>query len=152
MLWASLIVSVIMAIIFGIVSKTINENKGYYGGFAWGFWLGIIGIIVVACKPENKSRESFAEKIYNDDLRKERIVSEGGWKCNRCGRTNASYTTTCICGTSEKENKNWEKKEVKTSDRQTSQADELKKFKELLDSGAITQEEYNVKKKQLLNL
>ena len=41
---------------------------------------------------------------------------------------------------------------MKTSDRQTSQADELKKFKDLLDSGAITQEEYNVKKKQLLNL
>lgn len=33
-----------------------------------------------------------------------------------------------------------------------SSADELKKFKELLDSGAITQEEYDAKKKQLLGL
>lgn len=33
-----------------------------------------------------------------------------------------------------------------------SNADELKKYKELLDSGAITQDEYNAKKKQLLNL
>ena len=150
MLWASLIVSVIMAIIFGIVSKTINENKGYYGGFAWGFWLWIIGVIVVACKPENKSRESFAEKIYNDDLRKERIVSEGGWKCNRCGRTNASYITTCVCGITEKENKNWkENKEEKTN---SSAAEELARFKKLLDDGAITEEEYNAKKKQLLGL
>ena len=31
-------------------------------------------------------------------------------------------------------------------------ADELLKFKQLLDSGAITQEEYDIKKKQLLNL
>jgi hypothetical protein len=31
-------------------------------------------------------------------------------------------------------------------------ADELKKYKELLDSGAITEEEYNKKKKELLNL
>ena len=31
-------------------------------------------------------------------------------------------------------------------------ADELKKYKELLDDGAITEEEYNVKKKQLLGL
>ena len=31
-------------------------------------------------------------------------------------------------------------------------ADELKKFKELLDNGAITQEEFNAKKKQLLGL
>lgn len=33
-----------------------------------------------------------------------------------------------------------------------SSADELKKYKELLDSGAITQEEYDKKKKELLNL
>lgn len=31
-------------------------------------------------------------------------------------------------------------------------ADEIKKFKDLLDMGAITQEEYDLKKKQLLNL
>lgn len=31
-------------------------------------------------------------------------------------------------------------------------ADELKKYKDLLDTGAITQEEFDVKKKQLLNL
>lgn len=34
----------------------------------------------------------------------------------------------------------------------TDTADEIKKFKELLDSGAITQEEYDAKKKQLLGL
>ena len=33
-----------------------------------------------------------------------------------------------------------------------SNADELKKFKELLDSGIITQEEFEAKKKQLLGL
>lgn len=31
-------------------------------------------------------------------------------------------------------------------------ADEIKKYKELLDMGAITQEEFDIKKKQLLNL
>lgn len=31
-------------------------------------------------------------------------------------------------------------------------ADELKKYKELLDAGAITQEEYEAKKAQLLNM
>ena len=33
-----------------------------------------------------------------------------------------------------------------------SAADEIKKFKELLDSGVISQEEFDVKKKQLLGL
>ena len=35
---------------------------------------------------------------------------------------------------------------------QVSAADELKKFKELLDTGIITQEEFNTKKKELLGL
>lgn len=35
---------------------------------------------------------------------------------------------------------------------ESSSADELKKFKELLDMGVITQEEFDAKKKQLLNL
>ena len=35
---------------------------------------------------------------------------------------------------------------------ETSAADELKKFKELLDMGVITQEEFDAKKKQLLGL
>ena len=42
--------------------------------------------------------------------------------------------------------------EAPASQPQFSVADELKKFKELLDMGAITQEEYDLKKKQLLNL
>ena len=33
-----------------------------------------------------------------------------------------------------------------------SPADEIKKYKELLDMGAITQEEFDAKKRQLLNL
>lgn len=36
--------------------------------------------------------------------------------------------------------------------KQTSTADEIKKFKELLDMGAISQEEYDAKKKELLGL
>ncbi|WP_419029177.1 SHOCT domain-containing protein, partial [Eisenbergiella tayi] len=35
---------------------------------------------------------------------------------------------------------------------QSSNADELRKFKELLDDGIITEEEFRVKKKQLLGL
>lgn len=41
---------------------------------------------------------------------------------------------------------------VIVSNTQPSSADELKKYKELLDSGAISQEEFDAKKNQLLNL
>ena len=36
--------------------------------------------------------------------------------------------------------------------KETSNADELKKYKELIDSGVITQEEFDAKKKELLGL
>lgn len=42
--------------------------------------------------------------------------------------------------------------EIKVAENAPSNADELKKFKDLLDSGAITQEEFDEKKKQLLGL
>ena len=42
--------------------------------------------------------------------------------------------------------------EVVIEKHDSSQADELKKYKELLDAGAITQDEYDAKKKQLLSL
>lgn len=43
-------------------------------------------------------------------------------------------------------------KEDIAKEMRTDTADEIKKFKELLDSGAITQEEFDTKKKQLLGL
>ena len=46
-------------IVCGAITKHINESKGYTNGFGWGAWLGIIGIIIVACKPN-------INKISND--------------------------------------------------------------------------------------
>lgn len=46
----------------------------------------------------------------------------------------------------------WQAEKNKTETSGTSAADEIKKFKELLDQGIITQEEFDAKKKQLLGL
>ena len=45
-----------------------------------------------------------------------------------------------------------QKTELRTVEATSSGADELKKYKDLLDIGAITQEEFDAKKKQLLGL
>lgn len=84
-----------ISIIFGRITESMNKEKGYDTGFAWGFWLWVIGIIVVACRPERNNG--------NNSMR-------------------------------------------------ITEADEIAKYKELLDSGAITEEEYEVKKKQILGL
>ena len=64
-------------------------------------------------------------------------------KCPNCGSTNLSEATD------EDIQRN---KQPLGIVQQVSSADELKKYKELLDSGVITQEEFDNKKKQLLGL
>ncbi len=89
-------------IIWGFVTKAIVKGKGYENSGAWfwcGFFLGIIGVIVAACKPALTNQMPY----------------------------------------------NYQQQP------QTSSADELMKYKSLLEQGAITQAEYDAKKKQLLN-
>ena len=44
---------VVALLVCGFVSKTINDNRGKDGGFWWGFFLGVIGIVVVAVRPKD---------------------------------------------------------------------------------------------------
>ena len=70
----------IVNIIFGIATRAISRSKGYDGGFAWGFFLGIIGIIVVACKANinNTSNYQSSNQTRNDSYisRTESCTSE----------------------------------------------------------------------------
>lgn len=44
----------------------IGKNKGYTANeYYWGFWLWIIGIIVVACKPE-KRQNNYSNSLLNE--------------------------------------------------------------------------------------
>ena len=48
-----LITILVVQIVFGLITKKINNNRGREGGFWWGFFLGVIGIIVVAVRPKD---------------------------------------------------------------------------------------------------
>lgn len=65
-------------------------------------------------------------------------------KCPKCNSTNLTDLT-------EEQAKN-ERASTSNNAKEISSADEIKKFKELLDNGIITQEEFDAKKKQLLGL
>ena len=92
-----MIVGAIIALsfMFGSITNEMNKEKGYESGSAWGFFLWIIGIIVVACRPNKNSCAVIQEMTP---------------------------------------------------------ADELAKYKGLLDSGVITQEEFDAMKKKILGL
>lgn len=64
-------------------------------------------------------------------------------RCPHCNSTNITELSPDEATKSEKASQPFT---------QISSADELKKFKELLDSGVITQEEFDAKKKQLLGI
>lgn len=44
--------TIIVSVCFGLITGKISENKGksFGGGFAWGFFLGIIGLAIVVMR------------------------------------------------------------------------------------------------------
>ena len=47
-------VYIVNGIIFGAITSYVSRVKGYEKGFAWGFWLGLIGLLVVGFRPSLK--------------------------------------------------------------------------------------------------
>ena len=86
------LVSLAVCIILGFVTKHINESKGYTGGFAWGFWLNLIGVIVVACKPDNRQYSHGEYKpMYPNAIQPEKT-----WRCSSCGAENSDKLNYCL--------------------------------------------------------
>ncbi len=100
-------------------------------------------------------------------ISEKQMLSNNGWKCNRCGKVNPYYTITCVCGISKVENERLAKNAIektkekiaeteakaeKENEKELQNIQKLKAYKELLDSGAISQEEYDKKKSELLNI
>lgn len=161
LIFAALFSFIVRGLIWGFVSQTVNENKGYDGGFGWGFWLGLIGLIVVAIKPENISHSNYSAPSIpatSEQINIERGMLNSGWKCDKCGRYNPEYTTRCACGMAKavnETNRRIADKKAKAPSPQQQELDNLrlvKEYKELLDAGAITEAEFEAKKKELLSL
>lgn len=60
------IVGGISAIIFGYACDNLGKQKNKNNCFWWGYFLGIIGLIFVACLPKEKSTSTNKENILND--------------------------------------------------------------------------------------
>lgn len=154
---------IIWGVILGVATQKVIENKGYSENwFWWGVFFGFIALIVAATRPEvhYSSDSSYGNSILSqasEERFKEIMLRDGGWKC-KCGRVNPSYTETCACGRTKSEVEELNRKQAEEAnkkdkmEKENLNLDSLKKAKELLDMGAITQEEFEKKKKQILDI
>lgn len=169
-----LIIWIIQGVILGIATNKIIENKGYdENWFWWGFFFGLIALLVALSKPtvyhryEYESSDysplSSAANSFGEEHRKS-SMNAGDWECYFCHRINADYVTSCGCGKSKEESEQQkainakaqrelherQENQQKVTSNNTNAIELIKEYKELLDSGAITQEEFDKKKSELL--
>lgn len=153
---ALIVVVVISAVLNGEAAERIAKEKGYEGNwFAKGFIFGRTAITRVQGKPnlcEDKDSplQSALRKIEEERVKP---AATGSWRCE-CGKTNASYVGTCACGTTklqiDTKNRNAALAFYQKRNEELDKLEQIKKLKELLDMGAITQEEFERKKKEYL--
>jgi len=93
----------VSGIIFGLIAKHVAESKGYDGGFWWGFFLGLIGLVVVEFRPNiNTSESTNYEPRYGNSPSCSSYSSlnsnnntTGTWFCE-CGATNSNSLNYCL--------------------------------------------------------
>lgn len=79
------------------------------------------------------------------------------WRCPKCGAVNAGYIGTCGCGFDKSDlppegTLSGAEEPVGKAENALNEFEKMKGYKEMLDAGIITQEEFDRKKAELLNL
>ena len=103
------VIYLIVVLFWGNITMIITQKRGMKGGFWWGFFLNIIGVLIVIFRPNDHPQI----QIPQEEIK----------------RAIASQNTGNL-----------------------STVDQLKQYKEALNDGIITKEEFDAKKKQLLGL
>ena len=99
-----IIVDLAIQVGFGFGCRALGRSRDIsdWSAFMLGFWLGWIGLIIVATKPHIQQHAVYVESPSEQKERKRRedawTLSHGGWKCAKCGSVNPSYMGTCSCG------------------------------------------------------
>lgn len=157
---------IIWGTIWGVVCNKVIKNKGYdENWFWWGFFFNIIAVIIAFSKPQvqNNSMNSQYDTVLSsvaEEIRVKEYLKDGGWRCIKCNTVNPHYKDRCSCGqTKEKNSNNIITKQIPQTDSEPTlnlkseneKIELIKKYKELLDMGGITEDEFNQKKEEILS-
>ena len=158
-----IIMAIIWGVVWGIVTNKVIANKGYYENWVWwGFFFGWIALIVALTKPDNNNSQQHmnnqqyvnnnsALSMMAEQKKREEQIRSGYWQCS-CGEFNPPYMASCSCGRKPRDVIAEKAKEaaVEEDEKELNNLKKLKEYKELLDAGVITQEEFEAKKAKLL--
>lgn len=141
------IVFVVQGIFWGTITNNVMRDKGYYDGWFWrGFFFSGAAFAAALSKPYKNiyQEDMFLGKMHGKD-----ILKNGGWECQFCHSLNEGIVSTCGCGKSREESIKYNKQQS-TGLPEQNIISLLKEYKELMDNGIITQEEFDTKKRELL--
>ncbi len=138
---------------FDEIFEAIDENSGIIVPIL--IAIGLVILIVYVGTQRNNSgnhihiNEDYEKKLKDiaDEKEKQRLIREGGWECYKCHMMNPKHQTSCLCGESKMKSEIMIEKQTENRLKE-----DLLKLKEMRDEGVITQEEYELKKKQLLQI
>lgn len=83
---------VIRGVIFGLICENLASTKGYADGFAWGFFLGVIGLLIVGFRPNLVTPHAEA---YSPIHSAAQSKSRPQWECS-CGAKNPDTLNYCL--------------------------------------------------------
>jgi len=99
--------------VWGWAVNKVVENKGYRENwFWWGFFFGILALIVALTKPDLPRTADESRSYFEDSssivgknyvfkgfgAERKADYTKGEWRCTNCGQVNAGYVGTCGCG------------------------------------------------------
>lgn len=160
-----IVIFIIHGIVWGKATNKVLQYRGYFydDWFIWGFLFGIATLLVAMSRPDNNAnvikKRAAAKKPAFTSPNTE-------WKCRKCKMINPPYTGTCSCGNTREENDAplramQEKREAEMRAQASEKIQQdaeldnlltLSAYKDLLDKGVITEEDFEAKRSELLSL
>ncbi len=100
-----LVIILAEAVVFGYATQVVIQHKGYDKvWFWWGFFFGLIALIVACLRPRNKDYSPAVGVVPQSEAQAHdaQILADGGWTCS-CGKVHAGYVSSCSCGKQKRE-------------------------------------------------